>query len=147
MFPSTTTTISLRVRRGVTVFVDTSALYGVLDDTDPHHTRLAHELRALKGRRLLTHNYVVVESATLVRRRLGAALTRRVFHDLLAPLQLVWVDESIHRAAVSAFVASGANRPSLVDFTSFEVMRLRGIQLALAADRDFADAGFEVVSG
>jgi predicted nucleic acid-binding protein len=131
----------------LTVFVDSSALYGVLDDTDPHHARLAQELQELRGRRLLTHNYVVIESAALIRRRFGAEAVRRLLLDVLAPVEVVWVDESIHRAAVSAFLASGANRPSLVDFTSFEVMRLRGIQLALAVDRDFADAGFEVVPG
>ncbi len=129
----------------MTVFVDSSALYGVLDDVDPNHAKLAEALRELRGHSLLTHNYVVVESATLVRRRLGATLARRLLLDILGPVEVVWVEESIHRAAISAFLASEANRPSLVDFTSFEVMRLRGVTQALAVDRDFADAGFEVL--
>ena len=129
----------------MTVFVDSSALYGLLDDSDPNSARLAEQLKALKGRTLLTHNYVVVESAALVRRRFGVEAVRRLLNDVLPPIEIVWVEESIHRAAVSAFLAAGASRPSLVDYTSFEVMRNRRVQVALAVDRDFEHAGFDVI--
>jgi predicted nucleic acid-binding protein len=111
----------------LTVFVDTSALYAVLDDTDPHHAHVAVELRASEDRRL------------------GAVPTRRLLDNVLPLVDVIWVDESIHTAAVKAFLGRGANRPSLVDFTSFEVMRAHGIRVALAVDRDFAEAGFEVL--
>ncbi|MFO7571691.1 MAG: PIN domain-containing protein [Gaiellaceae bacterium] len=127
------------------MFVDTSALYGALDDTDPHHTELSQSLRELQGEPLLTHNYVVVESVALVRRRFGAQATRLLLLELLAPAEIVWIDATIHHTATSAFLASSARRPSLVDFASFEVMRLHGIRTALAVDRDFVDAGFDVL--
>jgi predicted nucleic acid-binding protein len=129
----------------LTVFVDSSALYGLLDESDPNSARVAEQLRALRGRTLLTHNYVVVESAALVRRRFGPAAVRRLLIDVLPPIEIAWVDESIHRAAVGAFLAAGAARPSLVDYTSFELMRVRGVQVALAIDRDFGRAGFDVI--
>ena len=93
----------------------------------------------------MTHNYVVVEATALVRHRLGSEFVKRLVTDILAPVETFWIDESIHNAAASAYLASGTTRPSLVDFTSFEVMRLRGIRIALAVDRNFADAGFELL--
>jgi uncharacterized protein len=129
----------------VTVFVDTSALYIALDADDERHVELAATFGELAGETLVTHNYVVTESAALVERRLGRRRARQLITDLLAPIEIVWVDESIHGQATSAYLAARSKGPSLVDFASFEVMRRRGIRTALAADRDFADAGFEVV--
>jgi len=129
----------------VTVFVDTSALYALLSRDDPSHGPAAEAFRQLAGLPLVTHNYVVVESAALVARRLGAFAVRDLLVDLLAPLEILWVDESIHRAAAAAFLASGSAEPSLVDHTSFQVMRLHGIARAFAIDRDFAAQGFQVV--
>jgi uncharacterized protein len=60
-------------------------------------------------------------------------------------VDVFWVDETTHGAAASAYLCSRASGPSLVDFTSFEVMRKLGIRTAFAVDRDFADAGFDVI--
>lgn len=129
----------------MTTLVDTSALYVLLDADDFAHARVAEAFDRLASDALLTHNYVVVESAALLERRFGSGAVRRLLIDILAPVEIVWVDESIHRAATSAYFAAGARCPSLVDFTSFEVMRLRGIRQALALDRHFAEAGFELL--
>lgn len=129
----------------MTVFVDTSALYGLVDADDLAHARLTTALEALEGASLVTHNYVVVESVALVGQRLGPRFVRRFLLDVAAALEIVWVDETVHRSAVGAYLSSTADRPSLVDFTSFEVMRLDGIRTAFAVDRHFTEAGFEVI--
>ncbi|HET9243271.1 MAG TPA: PIN domain-containing protein [Gaiella sp.] len=125
------------------IFVDTSALYALLDETDPRHEDAASTLKAVEAAGAGTSNYVAVESAALVERRLGRRATMVLF-DLLSPMEIVWVDEPVHRAATAAFLQRGADGPSLVDCASFEVMRLRGIDTAFAFDRHFADAGFEL---
>lgn len=129
------------------VFVDASALYALVDRTDPDHARVSHELEALTGGSLLTHAYVVLEATALVDRRLGRDIARRLLSDVLSPMEVAYVDERTHVAATGAYLAAGPRGPSLVDFTSFEVMRTLGIQTALALDRDFADAGFDVIPG
>jgi uncharacterized protein len=91
---------------------------------------------------LLTHNYVVVESTALADRRLGADAARALLEDILPAMSLEFVDESLHRAATSAYLATSGRGPSLVDRTSFELMRHRGINVAFAFDRDFQAAGF-----
>jgi predicted nucleic acid-binding protein len=129
----------------VTVFVDTSVLYAVVDRTDPDHALVSREFNALTGRRLLTHAYVVLEATALVDRRLGRDIARRLLNDVLSPIEVVYVDERTHIAAAGAYLAAGKRGASLVDCTSFEVMRARGITRAFALDRDFARAGFDVI--
>lgn len=53
------------------VFVDTSALYALLDEDDANHARAAKAFAELQGSELTTHAYVLVETLALVSRRLG----------------------------------------------------------------------------
>lgn len=67
----------------------------------------------------------------------------RQLHDfILGVLSVEWVDERLHTRAVSAALAADRRRVSLVDWTSFELMRSLGIRHALAFDSDFKDRGF-----
>ncbi len=126
------------------IFVDTSALYALLDVDDAAHSeaRAFFETGPLP---LLTHNYVIVETAALVHRRLGPATARALLEDLLPALHTRWVDEELHRAALSAFLAAVRRRTSLVDWVSFEVMRREAIREAFTFDRDFSVQGFTIV--
>lgn len=127
----------------MSVFVDTSALYAVLDREDENHAAAGETFAALLDREsLLTHSYVVVETTALVQRRLGLEAARALTDEVLPALELVFVDESLHRAAAAALLASGARDVSLVDWTSFELMRRLGVAEAFAFDDDFARQGF-----
>lgn len=127
------------------IFVDTSAFYARLDRDDRHHSAAAATFATVaEDGRVVTHNYVVIETSALLRRRLGREATRRFLTDLLAPIEIAWVDRDLHAAATSAFLAGGG-RVSLVDCASFEVMRREGLSTAFAFDRDFARQGFDVV--
>jgi len=132
----------------VTILVDTSALLAHLDRADRHHRSAVGWLAGPghdSGEGLLTHNYVVVESLALAQRRLGPDALRALLEDVLAIVEIVFVDEPTHRAAVGALLASPRRGPSLVDLVSFELMRERGIRAAFAFDQDFRRAGFDTV--
>lgn len=130
----------------MSVFVDTSALYALLDRDDENHPAAAEAFSALLDREaLLTHGYVVVETTALVQRRLGMEAVRALVDDVLPAFELVFVDEPLHQAAVAALLASGARDVSLVDWTSFELMRWLGVGKAFAFDEDFARQGFDVL--
>jgi len=126
------------------LFVDTSALYAVLDQDDKHHLA-ANTIwtRLLRSERpLLTHSYVLVETYALVQRRLGLEAVRALHHDVIPVLDVVWVDEDLHRLAIEVLLASGSRSVSLVDRVSFAVMRQEGIRRAFAFDEDFEREGF-----
>lgn len=126
----------------MSVFVDTSALFAVLDADDPNHRRATQMLAALLGtEQLVTHNYVHVEAEQLVRRRIGAGAARRLIEEILPAMQTVWVDATIHESGVRGLAGRG-RRASLVDQVSFVVMRHLEIETAFTFDSDFDRAGF-----
>ncbi len=132
----------------IPVLVDTSALLAFLNIEDENHARaVADWSRLLDGLELdelsgVTHYGVVLEASALVQRRFGMEATRELHDGLLATLRLEWVDEALHTRAVTAMLAAGHRRVSLVDWTSFELMKAKGIRYALAFDSDFEQRGF-----
>lgn len=130
----------------MTVFVDTSAIYAFVDRDDRKHEEAVATFRRLVGTEaLLTHSYVLVETAALVLRRVGVEGARQLVADVEPALGVVWVDASVHHAATAAMLASGRRSISLVDWTSFEIMRAHGIEAVFAFDEDFERQGFRVL--
>jgi len=67
---------------------------------------------------------------------------RALLDDLVPTLTTVWINASRQALAATALLAAGRRHISLVDWTSFTVMRERGIDVAFAFDADFAHEGF-----
>lgn len=130
------------------VFIDTSALYAVLDRDDENHDQAAKiwERLLTSTVHLFTHNYVLVETAALAQRRLGIPALRAV-HELVMPaLQIHWVQESQHRIAAEMVITTGHRKLSLVDCVSFVVMRENRVSDAFCFDSHFIEQGFRAVS-
>jgi uncharacterized protein len=128
-------------------FVDTSALLALLDGGDDHHDAAVagwHRLAEAESA-LVTSNYIVLETIAVAQHRLGLDAVRALVRDVLPLIDVVFVDEPIHEAGLSALLAAGRRRLSLVDCVSFEVMRRRHIRRALAFDAHFEEYGFERV--
>ncbi len=130
----------------MSLFVDTSAILAIIDADQPRHRDVvdAFDSAIDAGDPLYTSNYVLVETFALVQRRLGLAASRDLAVSFVPLLNTLWVDESIHQTALSALLAAGPRSLSLVDCTSFEIMRRHGLTQALALDRDFQLQGFQV---
>ena len=127
------------------VFVDTSALYALLDEDDANHARAAKSFADLQGSELTTHAYVLVETLALVSRRLGWAAAIGLLDGLMAVVTVVPVDAGTHESALAAFRDGESIQVSFVDRTSFAFMRASRIDDAFAFDAHFASAGFQLV--
>ncbi len=127
------------------VFVDTSALIGLLDADDPRQA----DVRAAFGTRLddelVTHGYVVAETVAVVRRRLGIEATVALLDEVLPAIELLPVDIELHAEAQRDYRASLPSSISLVDRVSLAVIERDGIGLALALDPDLARPGVTVL--
>ena len=129
----------------MTVLVDTSALYALLDEDDANHVLAVRRWKRLLAAELPTaHAYVVVETSALVQRRLGMVAVERLHRGLLPVVRVTMVDASTHLRAVERWLTQGLRRLSLVDVTSFVVMRDQGLDRVFAFDEDFAREGFTV---
>jgi predicted nucleic acid-binding protein len=132
----------------VSVFVDTSFFIALLDEDDEKATAAARIWRQAAAARLpvFTTNYVVVEACAVLQRRLGVAAVRRLVRHVLIPVDLEWVTRDDHEHAAEALLVADRRRLSLVDCTSFEVMRRLEVRECLAFDQHFAEQGFAVVA-
>lgn len=119
------------------VFVDTSALYALLDADDAGHAAVRSAWAEIlqSDTLLVTSNYILVETCALLQSRIGIEAVRTFQEDIAPLLDVLWVDEAIHRAAASALLVSGRRKLSLVDCASFEVMRQAGMHTAFSLDR------------
>lgn len=129
------------------VFADTSALFALLVATDANHRRAALAFQGLerRGAALVTTSYVLVEMYALLARRVGIDGVRRFRAGLSPLLDVVWVDDVLHDAALDLSLERNRSRISLVDAASFLVMRANGIAEAFAFDGHFLTAGFALV--
>lgn len=130
----------------MTIFVDTSAVYALLDEDDKaYQSAVRTWTRLIESREpLITTNYVVVELIALVSRRLGIDAARKANREFLPLFDVHWIDAGFHQRAMTEYLMARRRAPSLVDFVSFEVMRERGITTAFAFDDDFRHQGFEL---
>ena len=125
------------------MLLDTSGLLSYIDTHDAHH---AEAVRLFTGaRRRVTHSYVLAELVALCHARRAPRAPCLLFVAELADNPLVemhWIDEARHRAAMSLLQSQGDKAYSLCDAVSFLLMRDRGLTEALTTDRHFEQAGF-----
>jgi predicted nucleic acid-binding protein len=128
----------------LTVFVDTSALFALLDIEDVGHAAAfpawSNGIDRCAG--FVTTNYVLVETISLVQRRLGLDAVRILIDEMLPMIDTLWVTDADHGAALNTLLAVGRRHLSLVDCVSFTVMRRLGIREYLGLDPHFEEQGF-----
>jgi len=128
----------------VMVFADSSGLYAHYDGDDQNHARATATWRALldADARVVTTSYVLIETATLLQRRLGLRWVGLLQTQIRPLLDIIWVDDRLHDLAVAATLEANRRQVSVVDHLSLIIMRQRGIEYALAFDKHFAEAGY-----
>ena len=93
----------------------------------------------------LTHSYVLAEFVALCQARGFNRVRVLTFaSDLLdnPHVEVVWVDETLHRSALTLLEERLDKTYSLCDAVSFVLMRERGFTEALTTDRHFEQEGF-----
>jgi len=128
------------------IYIDTSAFFAILDHDDEAHAPAARIWTDLLNNNtdLVCNNYVLLESISLIQHRIGMAAIRD-FNALAALVQIIWVGPDEHEAAVSAFLTANRRQLSLVDCSSFEVMRRLGLRRVFTFDPHFAEQGFDLL--
>jgi uncharacterized protein len=128
------------------VFVDTSAWIAYAKRDDKDHGPVSGTLDAWEGR-LVTSDYVFDETVTFVRARLGHPAALRVGEILRDPgvVELVRVTEEDEEDAWAWFKRHKDKVFSFTDCASFALMRRLRVHAAVATDRHFRQAGFQVL--
>jgi predicted nucleic acid-binding protein len=130
----------------ISAFVDTSGFFALLARQDPAHARARDWLAQARfnQRRSVTTDYVLDETATLLRAR-GRADLFLPFFDFVSPsqaLQIEWISSARFDETRKLFLRHHDHDYSFTDCASFVVMRRLGLSEALTADKHFREAGF-----
>ena len=82
----------------MTVFVDTSAIFALIDENDQNHALAAQRLLHLVSEQatMVASNYVIVEACALLQRRIGLKAVRAFREGLLPAVVVTWVTERQH---------------------------------------------------
>ncbi len=131
------------------VFVDTSAWYALVCSSDPEHAAAKRAWGRLQAGApaVSTSDWVLAELIALSERRLGRPTALRVGSLLLSDdaVRIMIVDRQTVERAWTRYGARGG--PSLVDCSSFELMRQNAIGDFFAYDEDFRREGFRPFGG
>jgi predicted nucleic acid-binding protein len=134
------------------ILVDTGAWYALTDPQERHHGRAVGVFsRSTKGEhgRMVTSDYILDETYTLIRMRLGTEPVKHL-RGLLrqsSSIQVVRVSDTDFERSVDMMLAHDDKRWSLTDCTSFVLMQELEIGDAFTFDLNFAEAGFRVIPG
>jgi predicted nucleic acid-binding protein len=128
------------------IFVDTAAFLAVLNSNDHFHSsaKKAWQEILLSDVDMVSSNYVLLETTALLQHRFGIEAVRLLESDILPVVEIVWIDEAIHRQGLNALLAANRRQLSLVDCTSFQVMRQMGLSTVFTFDPHFGEQGFTV---
>lgn len=127
-------------------FLDTSFLIALASRGDRHHAQAIALLDAteMAGTHLVTTDAVLLELggalSRVAHRRGAATIIRELRSD--ARVEVVALVSSLMERALELFGKRDDKEWSLADCIAFEVMRERGVMMALTADAHFEQAGF-----
>ena len=131
------------------LFVDTAAWVSAADASDPRssHVREAPDTWLAGGGVLVTTDYVIDETLTTIRFRIGLDASEKWWHQVegSSRLRLEVIDVSRAERARSIFFRYGDKDFSFTDCTSFVLMNELRLCKALTLDHHFQQMGFEVI--
>ena len=131
------------------LFVDTAGWIACADAADPEHEAASaardHWLET-EGL-LVTSDYVIDETLTLLRLRLGLSAAEEWWHGIAGSRRVVreLIHEERAERARHLFFRHRDKNFSFTDCTSFALMRELRIREALTTDKHFRQTGFQML--
>ena len=136
-------------RRQKAVFVDTAGWMACADSADPMHAPScsARDTALEGGQALVTTDFVVDETLTLIRFRLGIDAADAWWRQIDGSPRVRWerIDSTRFDRSGDLFFRYRDEDFSFTDCTSFTVMRELKLTHAITTDDHFRQMGFQVV--
>jgi predicted nucleic acid-binding protein len=131
------------------LFADTGGWMSCADESDTDHRRAvaARDAWLEAGGILVSTDYVIDETLTLIRMRLGLAAAKSWYEQVEGSSRLRWEWVGIERAekARRIFFDFHAKDFSFTDCTSFVVMKELKLKQVLTTDKHFEQMGFQML--
>jgi predicted nucleic acid-binding protein len=131
------------------VFVDTGGWMACADRHDPAYAACmaARDAMLEAGRTLITTDFVIDETLTLIRFRLGLAAANAWWQQIDGSARLRWerIESSRFERARGLFFQHRDKDLSFTDCTSIAVMRELRMTTVITTDGHFRQIGFDVL--
>ncbi len=128
------------------IFIDTSGFYALLVQKDDRHKEATRLLKsaATQRRGFVTTDYVLDETATLLKARGHTALLQKYFDTIFSSsvCRVEWTDAECFQAVQTFFLKHLDQAWSFTDCLSFRVMKERRLRESLTKDEHFEHAGY-----
>jgi len=131
----------------MSIFIDTSAFLAILNEEDKFHqlAKTTWEEIINSDEYLICSNYVIIETISLLQKRFGIEALRIFEHEVRPIINVVWIDQSIHHTGMIVVLTTNHRKLSLVDCTSFEIIRNNHIDQVFTFDPHFSEQGFDII--
>ncbi|MBI1783524.1 PIN domain-containing protein [Candidatus Sumerlaeota bacterium] len=131
------------------IFVDTSGWMACADGADPAHRPAcdARDAALRDGQSLVTTDYVVDETLTLIRMRIGLSAAEEWWKQIenSSRIRWEWIGVARTEKARQIFFSHSDKGYSFTGCTSFVVMKELKLKEVLTADIHFRQMGFQVI--
>lgn len=130
------------------LFVDTSMFYALINENDQFHNQAAQiwKKQKLQKAELLTSNYILDETFTLIRQRRGRKVLDEFRKSLLKIYEVKIIRVTVaDEAGAWDFILNDWADLSFTDCVSFAMMKRLKLKQALTFDEHFKRAGFELI--
>lgn len=132
------------------ILVDTSALKALFDAADDFHSSAFSFWKQIKDKKqiVVLSNFILDETYTLIRSRMGKAASCQFREDLLGSIKaikIVRITIDDEKEAWKYFETLPDRKLSFTDCTSFAVMKRLGLKKVFTFDKHFAKADFKVL--
>ncbi len=126
------------------IFVDTNAFISLVIENDAFHQTASAWWQKHKGAPLCTSNLIVIETLGWIRYKAGKAIAIEVGNRLLGSdtIRVEKVTSQDEEEAWKLFQKTDGRGVSMIDCTSFTLMKRLGLSEIFTFDTDFADQGY-----
>lgn len=118
------------------MLIDSDAFVGWILETDPHHEQAValFEEAQQSSWRLVTHNFVIAETATVLSHRSGQPLARQ-FLNAIKDIPQIYVQEDLFLKGLEIFRSQENKGTSFVDCLNVVVMKQLTIPRLMSFDQ------------
>lgn len=129
------------------IFIDTSAIIAFIDADDEFHDEALKIYSTLlnERRHIFTSNYILLETIVILNNRIGIDAVRLFNNDIIPIFKVHFVDETLQNLCINNLIIANRKNVSLVDYTSFEIMKQLNINKVFTFDCHFKEMGFEII--
>jgi predicted nucleic acid-binding protein len=131
----------------MSIFIDTSAFLALLNKDDHFHqiAKRTWEEINLSEEYLISSNYVIIETISLLQKRFGIEALRIFENEVRPVIEIIWINQTIHHAGMVVVLITNHRKLSLVDCTSFEILRTQHVEKVFTFDSHFSEQGFNII--